>query len=163
MKGWLTNVLFIALIVHVIISFFIILDLPFLRNFRPLTIYRTYLLPGPFFNDSKIIDNHSLCVSWKVNGKWSEVIDPAEEKFNRYHSTLNPTDLYRTRMSRGVQLISSDSSEVDSNSKEFATLKQFLSDYYISKEADSVRIWLINKRVKNFGIRKDSVQVTFSR
>lgn len=158
------NVLFYVLVAHLVVSFFFIVDAPFFRIPRLSGFYRTYLLPGPFFTDSRIIDNYSFSVSWNTSGRWSSAINPVREDFSQYHSNLNPSALYRSRLGREVRLTFPDSAETDiKNKKEFLLLKRFLYDKYIPREADSVRIWIVNNQAKNFGIRKDSVYITFSR
>ena len=158
MKERLFLVLFWALVLHVIVSAAIILDLPFLSENRLAKVYKTHLLPGPFFTDSRIADTYSLSVSWKANGEWSSSISPAKEYFNRYHLTLNPTDLYISRLNRTLQLTLPDSSGTDiRRSKEFILLKRLLNDHYIPKEADSVRVWIVRKRAENLVLTRDSV------
>jgi hypothetical protein len=161
-----SNVLFFVLIAHIGVSVFFILDLPFSRLTPLSRVYNTHFLPGPFFTDSRIIDNYSLSLSWKINGKWSSAFDPAMDDFNQYHASLNSSDLYRSRISRTLylRLALLDSSETDiKNRREFIPLRQFLDDYYVPAEADSVRMWIINKQAKNYLVRIDSVSVTFSK
>lgn len=166
MKSKLINVLLFGLVAHLIVSVFFILEPPRPGISRLSRVYKTYFLPGPFFTDSRIFDNYSLCLSWKVNGMWSSPINPAKEDFNRYHTSLNPSNLYRSRISQMLylQLTLPNSSVTDiKNRKEFPRLKQFLNDHYIPSEADSVRMWIINKKAKNFMVKTDSVFITFSR
>ncbi len=166
MKKRLISILFWALVLHLIVSVAFILDPPFLNSTWISKIYKTYLLPGPFFTDSRIIDNYSLSISWKMNGSWMPPITPAKEDFNRYHTSLNPSDLYRSRIDRTVysKLTLPDSSITDiKNRKEFQQLKQYLFDHHVPREADSVQMWIINKQAENFMLRTDSVCVLFSR
>lgn len=158
--------MFWALALHLIVSAAFVFDLPFLSGTRLSTLYKTYLLPGPFFTDSRIIDNYSLSLSWKINDTWMPPVNPAKENFNRYHASLNVSDLYRSRLTRTLYLALAlpDSSVTDIKSrKEFQPLKQFLYDRYVPGEADSVRMWIINKKAENFIVRADSVYVTISR
>ncbi len=162
----LTSIFLLALVVHVATSLIFILDPPFLKSTSLSRIYKTYLLPGPFFTDTRIVDNYSLSLSWKVNDKWTLPITPAWDDFNRYHASLNPTELYRSRMKRTLylRLTLPESSINDVKSrKEFHQLKQYLNDQNIPREADSVRIWIINKQAANFRLKADSVSVVFSR
>lgn len=167
MKQRVTSILFLVLVVHIAVSLMFILDPPFLNSTRLSRIYKTYLLPGPFFTDARIVDNYSLFISWKMNGKWIPPINPARDNFNHYHSTLNPTELYRSRMDRTFYLRLSfrDSSKMDiKNRKEFYQLTQYLYDRYIPTEADSVRILIINKQAKNFNLNTtDSVNVVLTK
>jgi hypothetical protein len=164
MKDRLILVLFWILVLHLIVSAIVIVVPPLWSGTRLPGFYRIYVLPGPFFTDTRIIDNYSFSLSWQINGRWSSQISPAKEYFNRYHSSLNPSDLYRSRLGRELRLTFPDSTETDIKSKkEFLLLKQFLYDKYIPIEADSVRMWIVNNRAKNFGIRKDSIYITFPR
>ena len=163
-KEKLTTVLFFALIIHLVISFFVVLNLPFYKHSRLAIFYKIYLLPGPFFTDSKIVDNRSLYVSWKTNDTWSVPINPAKENFNQYHRTLNPSTLYKSRLCQTIRQMLPDSAESKINEeKEFLPVKQFLYDEYIAKEADTVRLSIVNKQVKNFKVRKDSTQLILFR
>lgn len=166
MKERLILALFWVLILHLIVSVTFILDPPFLKATRLSRVYKTYLLPGPFFTASRIVDNYSLTISWKLNGTWMPPFNSSEEDFNRYHSSLNPSNLYRSRINRTLYLMLTlpDSSTSDIKSrKEFHQLKQFLYDHLVPKEADSVRMWIINKQAENFMLKADSVSVVFSR
>lgn len=164
MKKELMTVLFWALVLHVSLSIAFIFNLPYFQGTRLSGIYKTRLSPGPFFTDSRIVDNYSYSLSWKIDDAWSSAINPVKEDFNTYHTTLNPADLYRSRLSHSMQLTLPDSSKNDiKDRKEFLPLKQFLFDHYIPKERDSVRMWIINTRAKNFRKSKDSVIVIFSR
>lgn len=166
MKTKFSNVLFFVLVAHIGVSVIFILDPPIFRLTRLSRVYKTHFLPGPFFTDSRIVDNYSLSISWKVNGNWTPTIDPAKENFNRYHKSLNPSDLYRCRISRTLylRLAIRDSSVYDiKNRKEFFPIKQFLNDHYVPGEADSVRVWIINKKAENFALETNSLFLTFVR
>lgn len=133
---------------------------------RVATIYRTYLLPGPFFKDSRIVNNYSITVSWKIADKWSVPVNHAAENFKQYHAGLNITDLYRSRLIRGLYgpIMQRDSSIADiRNRKEFQTFRKFLNDHYVPPEADSVRVWIITRQAQNFMEKTDSVCITISR
>lgn len=166
MKDKLIVALFWSLALHLIVSAIFIFGAPLFKGTRLARVYKTYLLPGPFFTASRIVNNYSLSLSWKVNGTWSPTINPAKEAFNQYHASLNPTDLYRSRIARTLylRLTLSDASATDiKNRKAFAPLKQFLCDHYVPREADSVRMWFINKKAEHVALKKDSILVTFTR
>jgi len=165
-KERLTLVLFWALVLHVLIAVTFIIEPPFLRGNRLAIVYKKYLLPGPFFKDSQIIDNHSLILSWKINGAWGVPINVSNEDFARYHARLNPSDLYRGRLSYMLLLkLAKADSSVSSfkNKRGFNQLKQFLYDHYVPDEADSVSVRIINNQAENFMVRTDSVYITFAR
>lgn len=165
-KTRVSSILFFALVAHISVSVFFILDPPGGAVSRVSRVYKTHLLPGPFFTAPRLIDNYSLCVSWKIKGQWSPMFDPAKEDFNLYHSSLNLSDLYRSRISRTLylRLALLDSSATNiNNRREFIPVRQFLEDHYIPKEADSVRMLMMNKQVNNFTVRTDSMYITFAR
>lgn len=164
MKERLVSVLFWGLVLHLVVASIFIFVPPLFRNSRLPGFYRTHVLPGPFFTDSRIVNNYSISLSWNIGGRWSSAINPNKEDFSQYSSSLNPSDLYRCRLGRKLRLTFPDSTKTDiKNEKKFLLLKQFLYDKYVPTEADSVRIWIVNNRAKNFEIKKDSMYITFSR
>lgn len=165
-KARFSTLLFFLLIVHLAISFVFIFNPPFLSSTTLSKIYKTYLLPGPFFTDARIIDNYSLWLSWRVNGTWVPPINPARADFNLYHSSLNPTTLYKSRLNRTfyLRLALRDSSITYVRSqKEFHQFTQYLNDHYVQREADSVRMWIVNKQAAGFALKSDSVFIAFAR
>lgn len=160
----LTRILFIALALHVLVSLTVILDPPFLSSTKLTSIYKTYLLPGPFFTESRIVDNYILYLSWKINGEWSQSISPAVDNFNRYYTDFNPTSLYQSRLDRAVYLNAVLDKDISKNQienkKEFRQLQHYLRSRYVPKHADSIRLIIINKRATNFTVNIDSVYVT---
>lgn len=166
MKERLSLVLFWVLVLHVLGAVAFIIAPTFLRDTRVSVAYKKHVLPGPFFNDSQLVDNYSLAVSWKVNGLWTSPINISHEDFRQYHASMNPTDMYRSRLSRTLllKLTKTDTSVVDIiKRKGFSQLNQFLYDHYVPREADSVKIWIINNRAKNFEIKMDSLYIIYSR
>jgi len=163
----LSFILLLALVVHLVVSIVFILDPPFLHSTRLSTVYKTYLLPGPFFTESRIINNYALHLSWKVNGQWLPPINPARDNFNRYHARFNPADLYRSRLDRTFYLRlflkpGLSTAEIKSR-KEFHQFRQYLYDQHVPKEADSIRLTIINKQAKNSGLSVDTVYVVVSK
>lgn len=164
MKEKLVAVLVWGLVLHLVVSATFILDPPFLKGSRLSFFYKRHLLPGPFFTPSKIVDNYSFALSWNLNGIWTPAFNPVKEEFNRYHSSLKPTNIYGRKISQSlcIKVMFPDSWATDiKDREEFVHLKQFLYDQYVPMEADSVRLWIINKKAENFMIRKDSVLVEF--
>jgi hypothetical protein len=160
-------ILFWALVLHLIVSVVLILNLPPLRATRLSRVYKTYLLPGPFFTNSRIVNNYSLSISWKVKGKWMPPINPTNKDFNLYHTNLNPSHFYRSRMNRRLlylKVTQSDSSSTDiKNTKEFHKLQQYLFDHYVPEETDSIRMLIIHKQTEHFMLRTDSVSILIPR
>jgi hypothetical protein len=105
-------------------------------------------------------------VSWKVDGSWKKPINPARDDFNRYLTTYNPTTLYRSRLDRTLYLRLNlrDSVLTDIiTQQEFQPLMVYLYKYTIPQEADSIRVWVVNKKMEKFNTNIDSVSIEFVR
>jgi hypothetical protein len=87
MKDRLVSLLFWVLVFHLAVSAIFIFAPPFLKTTRLPEFYKVYLLPGPFFTDSRIVDNYSFSLSWNISGRWSSAISPIKEDFSQYHSS----------------------------------------------------------------------------
>jgi len=165
--GRVIPILLIALALHLVISFTFILDPPFLNGTKLSRIYKTFLLPGPFFRDDRIIDSYSQYLSWKIDGQWTTSLNPAANNFHQYHSTLNPTHLYRSRLDRFLTSrlfkVPDLSSRETVEKSEFVELKEYLSKHYLPLTADSIRIIIINKQAKGFSIKIDSTHLIIAR
>ncbi len=160
MQQRVTLVLAIILIVHLVVSLFFIVDPPLLRGTRLSKIYKSYLLPGPFFSDAKIIDNYRLHVSWKVNDQWSAPRDYAMENFRSYQQKINPSSLYRSRLERTLYLkllLPYENQEPELiKRKEFAPFIEYLDHYFLPIEVDSIRLSFVHKRAVDFTIKSDT-------
>ena len=167
MQQRLPLVLAIILIVHLAVSLFFIVDPLLLRGTRLSKIYKSYLLPGPFFSDVKIIDNYRLHVSWRVNGQWSVPKDYAMENFKSYQSQLNLSSLYRSRLERTLYLkllLPHEGQEPELfNRKEFIPFIEYHYEHYLPKTADSIRLTFVHKKVTDFTIKTDSANYLLAR
>jgi len=163
MKERLTSTLFIILALHLFLSLLFILNPGTLMNTRISRIYRTYLLPGPFFDANRIINSYSLYLSWKSNGHWSIPICPAKDNFIRYNRRFNPTDIYQSRFERtlyqGLVLKPGQSAEGITRDKGFQQLKGYLSDRYVPREADSIRLLITRKKSQHFKTSLDTLYI----
>src|SRR5882762_1084380 len=102
MKERLTSMLFVALALHLLLSLVFLLSPMSLINPRISKIYRTYLLSGSFFDADRIVESHTLYVSWKSGGQWSDPVSPAMDNFRGYNERFNPADIYRSRLERSL-------------------------------------------------------------
>ena len=163
MKERFASTLFIALAVHVFLSLVFILNPGALIRTHISRIYRIYLLPGPFFDADRIINSYSLYVSWKSKGQWSIPISPAKESFKRYNRWFNPADIYRSRFERtlysGLVLKQGQSAAGVSGDEEFQRLKRYLTDRYVPREADSIRLWITKKKSQHFKTSLDTLYI----
>lgn len=162
MKQRLTTIIILLLSLHGLFSLAVILDPPFLPPSRLATFYKVYLLPGPFFTESRIRESQSLHLSWKIDDQWQPPINPAAENSNRYRSRINPVHLYRSRLEFALYRHWPEPYP-SLEKKEGEQLRQYLSDTYVPKEADSLRILILNRSVKNFRIKVDSLQMIVAR
>jgi hypothetical protein len=167
MKQRLTTIILLLLLLHGLFSLAFIFDPSVLPPSRLATFYKVYLLPGPFFTESRIIESQSLHLSWKMKDQWQPPINPSKENYDNYCSCFNPTNLFRSRLERTfyLRLLREPyaSLEKKERAKEIEQLRQYLSDTYVPKEADSVRILILNRRAQNFKVRVDSLQMIFAR
>lgn len=165
MKQRRATIILSLLALHIVIAVTFIFDPSLLPPSRLERFYRVYLLPGPFFTESRIVDSQSLYLSWKVKDKWQPPINPTRENSNLYRARVNPAHLYRSRLEHTLYQIWQEPHALleKERVKEIEQLRQYLSETYVPKEADSLRIVVIKSRAQNFGIKKDSIQVIFPR
>lgn len=157
-----SNILFLAFGLHLLISFLFILSPFSLGKTRFSRIYLTYLLPGPFFSEARIVNSDIFSVSWKINEQWSVPIDPGSEYFKRYLENHNPTDLYESHLARTLyerlQMHALAEDEI-LKGKPFLALRKYLDDYYVPNGADSIKISRIRQKAKDFVISMDTLNV----
>jgi hypothetical protein len=167
MKQRLISILSVILVLHLIASLTFIVDPVFLVPSGFSRFYKARLLPGPFFSASKISDNHTFYLSWKVNDQWRPPINTTRDNINLYRAHFNPTQLYRSRLSQRLYLrLFSEQGQLQTeikDQKEFLQLKEYLNDHSIPKEADSVKLLIIKKHSSHFSMAVDSIHITFAR
>ena len=99
MKRRRFNQLMAALILsHLAISFVFIVNPEFLSSHTTARLYKWYLIPGPFYYDEVIVHNDHVLVSWKMNDRWSDPINPTSKNFTDFLSGGNPNLMYHTRL-----------------------------------------------------------------
>lgn len=155
------------LILHLLISLVFIVNPPFLKNTRISKIYKTYLLPGPFFKEDRIVNSYTLYVSWKIDKAWTTPINAAFNSFNQYQSRFHPKYLYRNRLERTLYLRLFSEQGLSNHEilqrKEFSDLRKYLSDNYIPPTADSIRMVFVSKRAKDYDVKVDSIYLILSK
>lgn len=160
-------VLAAILIVHITLSLSFILYPSLLSKTRLSKIYKSYLLPGPFFSDEKITDNYTLEVAWRADGEWSTPQNFTERNFKEYQAKLNLSALYRSRLEQALYLnllLSKKDQEAEiTKRKEFTSFMEYFSEHYLPKEADSIRLTFVHKKVINFVVNKDSIEYLLER
>src|SRR5688572_27430761 len=98
----LLNLLFLGFVLHLLVSALFIISPSFFPETRFSRIYKTYLLPGPFFRDDRITTSYNLTISWRRNGQWSAPYNETREYFTEYYSRLDPRNLYVSRYLRAT-------------------------------------------------------------
>lgn len=159
----LTTILFFGLVLHLLISFVFILSPSFLERSRVSKIYKTYLLPGPFFRADRIVDTYSLSIKWKIDDRWSKEVDPAGDDLRKYYREWYVPGLYLSRLNRAQfqsLLLANTSSAITINqNKDFLFLKDELIQRHVSPQADSVYFILSRKHAENFKVKMDTLQL----
>jgi len=167
MQNRLFSILAIMLVVHVLLSMFFILNPPLLRKTRLSKIYKSYLLPGPFFSEEKIIDNYTLDVRCRTDGEWSTSLNFAKRNFKEYQGKLNLSALYRSRLEQtlylNLLLMNKNQEPEIMKRKEFTPFLEYLSEHYLPNASDSVRLSVIHRRVIDFDVKKDSIKYLLQR
>lgn len=147
------------LIFYVLFSLFLILRPSFVAN--PITtIFRRYLLPGPFFTEDRISQSYSLLVSYNRKGVWSDASQPALQNYHAFVSGVRVTNMYRSRLDRYVyhQYVAARYKNIDSVAVEqLRKLSRYYGDLYIPKDADSVKFIFTVKDVSGYKVKMDTL------
>jgi len=125
-------------------------------------MYKSYLLPGPFFSETRITESNYLLLSWKAGNRWSDPINPSLANFEKYFSDINPRLLYRSRFERTLyqQWIAAREKPADEKLVKFEdNLKRYYKTSYVPGNSDSVKIVIIRKRTGNFKVEIDTLQI----
>ena len=149
----------LLLVFYVLFSLFLIL-MPSFEAGYVTTVFRKYLLPGPFFTEDRISQSYSLLVSYRLKGTWSEKYQPALQNYHAFIGTGNVANMYRTRLDRYFyyQYVSVKYKNPDSVANEqLKTLTRYFEDLYVPKEADSVKFSFTVKEVSDFKIKTDTL------
>jgi hypothetical protein len=145
---------------HLTISLAFIFFPSFLNSTLLAKIYNHYLLPGPFFSETRISESNYLILSWKIDNQWTTPINPSLNNFENYFSSINPTLLYRSRFERALyqQWVAYKSKPEDEKLGFLDNLKRYYKDTYVPMNSDSIKIIIMRKRTNDFMIEKDTLQ-----
>ncbi len=153
----LLTFLFIGFVLHFLVSLLFIVLPTFLTETRFSRIYKTYLLPGPFFRDDRVTTTYNLSLSWKRNGHWSEPFSHSRKYFMRYYESFDPSDLYTSRYIRSFDQVFFFEELAKGQTKQFAAFGPTIFKQHIPQDADSVRVIVTRKYVERFSVRIDTV------
>lgn len=150
------------LAIHIAISFSFIF-FPSWARFNGVTkAYKRYLIPGPFFSESRIWKTDNLVMSWKIDGVWSLPINPTLNNFTSYFNTLNPALLYQSSLERDIYekaLLQMDSSSHTIRDKQMEAFKFYFINKYAPNKVDSVKMTFIRKTTHNYKSKVDTLQI----
>jgi hypothetical protein len=151
-----TLLLFLAFGLHLLVSLTFIVLPSLVQETRVSKIYKTYLLPGPFFSEDRIVNSYILSVSWKIRGKWSIPINPVKEGFIRYHQNFNPAQLYASRFERSLyQELVFDRTPT---SAQLDKMKSYFRQY-APYDSDSIRFVITRRHAENFTVKVDTLYI----
>ncbi|MEZ4944336.1 MAG: hypothetical protein R2804_02300 [Cyclobacteriaceae bacterium] len=159
-------VVVMLLAAHVVVSIIFIFFPSFPANAVITKGYKRYLLPGPFFTESRIKDSYTLLLSWKVDSKWSPPINPVLDNYARSFSRLSPSLLFRSSLERDMYekaILKMDTSSIESSELwEVQYLRSYMTRKYIPTNVDSIKFLFVRSTTDNFEISVDTVQtITF--
>jgi len=153
----LVGILFLVFVIHVLISLFFIVSPSLMKDNRFSRIYKTYILPGPFFRDDKITTSYNYYLSWKKAEQWSEPVNPSKEYFDKYYENYNPSNLYLSRYIRSIDQLFFFDGLSRGQTKQFFAIGPIVFDQYIPDDADSVRLIATKEYVVGFTIKVDTL------
>lgn len=143
---------------HIVFSLFLIISPGF--NAGLLTsVYRKYLLPGPFFTKDRIEQSYSMLLSCKVGNTWMPVSQPALENYHRLMASGNPKAMLQARLDRYFyyQYVIAKHKNPDVQIiPEFEQLINYYQNYF-PIGTDSVKLIFVKKETNNFAIKVDTL------
>lgn len=152
----------LLLATHVFVSVFFIVFPSVPGNSVITKGYKRYLLPGPFFTESRIKDSYYLLVCWKVDSKWSAPINPVLDNYTNAFSDLDLSLLFRSSLERDMYekaILKLDTSSVaDLEKWEIKHLQYYMAQKYIPANADSIKFHFVRSSTAEFKSAVDTVQ-----
>ncbi|MBL7873719.1 MAG: hypothetical protein JNM78_19020 [Cyclobacteriaceae bacterium] len=153
------RIIAIGIIIHVLISLFIIFFPSVLKNTWLQRVYSSYLMPGPFFSEDRITDTYYLSLTWEEQDSHkSETVDPAFKNYKEFYLTGNPKFLYRSRLDNSLYqriLFKKDSLKEQELKRTFTSYYKFR---YVPQTSDSATGIFLRRRTKNFKTSLDTLQ-----
>lgn len=155
------GVVVILLAIHVFTSIIFIIFPSIPTNTVITKGYKRYLLPGPFFTESRITDSYTLLLSWKADSKWSPAINPVLDNYTNSFSKLNLSLLVRSSLERDMYekaILKIDTSSIaPSEMRGVQYLRSYMMRYGPSS-ADSTKFLFVRSTTANFETSVDTVQ-----
>jgi len=155
------GVVVILLAVHVFVSIIFIVFPSIPSNTSITKGYKRYLLPGPFFTESRIKDSYTLLLYWKADSKWSPPINPVLDNYANSFSKLDLSLLVRSSLERDMYekaILKMDTSSLQASEIwEVQYLRSYMMRYGPSS-ADSTKFLFVRSTTANFETSVDTVQ-----
>jgi len=160
------GVVVILLAIHVFTSIIFIIFPSIPTNTIITKGYKRYLLPGPFFTESRITDSYTLLLSWNIDSKWSPPINPVLDNYTNAFSKLDLSLLVRSSLERDMYekaILKMDTSSVDAlEIGEVQYLRSYVTKKDIPKDVDSIKFLFVRSTTANFETLVDTLQtITF--
>lgn len=158
---YFSRILAILFIVYISISLLVIVFPEKQIENRFTQIYKRYISPGPFFTSSRITKTTTCYLSWKEDGRWTEPINFTLITYKKFFSGWNPTLMFKSRLERNIyeQVILENKKKTDSLNDKFEWTTTYFQENYVSGDADSIQIILINSETKRYKAKFDTIQV----
>ncbi len=157
-----SRILAVLFVLYVSISLLVIV-FPEIQFGKRLTqVYKRYVSPGPFFTASRITQTTLLYLSWKVNGQWTEPINPTLTSYKNFFANWNPSLMYRSRLEGYIYetIISENKKQADSvKVSGFHWPTNYFQHHYVPSDADSVSIILARNITEQFKSKSDTIQI----
>jgi hypothetical protein len=153
-----TRIVALLFMFHIVFSLFLIVTPTFKAGLLT-SVYRKYLLPGPFFTKDRIEQSYSMLLSCKVENTWHPVSQPALENYHRLMASGNPKAMLQSRLDRHFYyqyaIAKHNNPDVQIN-PEFEQLINYYQNYF-PVGTDSVKLIFVKKETADFAIKIDTL------
>lgn len=157
----LSKLLAILFVIYIGVSLLIIM-FPKIQLGEQLTqIYKYYISPGPFFTASRVTKTTMCYLSWKVDGQWSQGVNPPLITYKKLFSQWNPTYMYQSRLERNIyeEMLSEHKKKADSLHKNLVWTSTYFQEHYVPEGVDSIRLILIDNVTERYTTKSDTIQI----
>lgn len=162
MKSTISKIIGFLVAIHLLTCLIVIFLPQFVRPKIVYTVYKRYLLPGPFFSGNTIKDTYQLSVMWQdENNSWSKPVNPALNNYTQFTSG-DIRLMNRSRMDRMLyqQMFIKDSVSnkwIIDNDK-MSSLKRYYKTHYVPSDVDSIRLMITHQDSGDFNSKTDILQ-----
>lgn len=163
MKSTISKIIGFLVAIHLLTCLIVIFLPQFVRPKIVYTVYKRYLLPGPFFSGNTIKDTYQLSVMWQdENNSWSEPVNPALNNYRQFNSGKIYL-MNRSRVDRMIyqQILIKDSvsNRWIINNDKMSSLKSYYKTHYVPSDVDSIRLMITHHGSGDFNSKTDTLQI----